>query len=192
MKYFTVLAVFALSGCCTEKDEDIIVTDPLYENCCGANPVVLKKKDSNGYETSHSIVYLPNVFTPHNQDGKNDVFSPQFENSVTELEEFQVSANNTFVYTRRRVFAGDFSSVGWDGRLPNGEFHKGAFTYYIDFRVDQTNYRAFGSACAVECGAGTEIFKLKTTCFFGLDGDGGGGVTNTQPIEIVENVDCFR
>ena len=80
-----------------------------------------------------SSVYLPNVFSPNN-DGINDILSVYGSPSiatVNALEVYDRWGNQLFA---QRDFLPNNPSIGWDGRIHNGEFALPA-TYLIKVTV---------------------------------------------------------
>jgi gliding motility-associated-like protein len=77
--------------------------------------------------------YIPNIFTPYNRDGANDLFRVYAE----EASEF-VSLK---VYDRwgEKVFATEDLNESWDGLYKGHKLAQGVYTYIVTARCESTN-----------------------------------------------------
>ncbi len=75
-------------------------------------------------------VFIPNAFSPNNDDGNNEIFTIYGGNSVANIKTFRV-----FDRWGAEVFgATDFlpETMGWDGRHNNREMKPAVFVYYAE------------------------------------------------------------
>lgn len=156
-----ILSVFQFAACNAQEPDP--VKNPVYESCCGADPIE--------YNVGKDYVYLPNVFTP-NGDGINDVFQPVFDLSriakVTQYTMYYdtILEPGPILYSRGSFFPG-VNPQWWDGKDQDGKPWVGSFEYDIEFRTVDGDLITFsGRACAIECGTDAAEFKDRKGCFF--------------------------
>ena len=103
--------------------------------------LTLSVTDINGCMDSDQIhisppiftsIYIPNIFSPHNNDGNNDRFFP-FANrgvvkEVTLMDIYDRWENRVF---RNENFPIGESDYGWDGTFNNQHLNPAVFTYFI-------------------------------------------------------------
>jgi hypothetical protein len=175
--------VFQFLGC---KAQDPVNTDPnpVYEACCGAEPVEF---------TDAGYFYVPNMFTP-NDDGKNDVFQPVFDYGLVEyISAYTIYQDTTIEpglgYYNALPFDPKSNPKWWDGTLPDGSKHIGPFEYTIEFTMKDGSFVVVdGRACLVQCGPDAGEFTNRDGCYFGTQ------VTNGKFDKGVPNKeeDCFK
>jgi hypothetical protein len=154
--------LFQLTAC---KAQDPVNVDPnpVYEACCGAEPVEFS--EGKGY------VYVPNMFTP-NRDGRNDVFQPVFDPKVIEyIARYTIYQDTTEEpgpgYYNSGTFDPNTNPRWWDGTLPDGTEHVGPFEYTIEFAlIDGTYMLVEGRGCVVRCGSDAAEFTNRAGCYF--------------------------
>jgi len=84
--------------------------------------------------------YIPNAFSPYNEDGINDVFMPAGIGAGM--------GDNTYrmlIFDRwgQLVFESEDVATGWDGKI-NGEFaNQNVYTYFIEVRYADNLWRKF-------------------------------------------------
>ena len=96
--------------------------------------------DTNGCETTveirvdvirNSSIYVPNVFTPENQD--NNTFFPfATEDQIKRVDNFYIFdrwGNRVFANTE---FSPNDPSAGWDGSMLDGNAQAGVYTYIME------------------------------------------------------------
>lgn len=104
----------------------------------------------NGYcsDSTYTIInvvqdiafYMPNAFSPYNEDGVNDIFAPSGIGAGM--------GDNTFamyIYDRwgKLVFSSKDFFSGWDGRY-DGEFvQPGVYTYFVEVQYADKLWRKF-------------------------------------------------
>jgi hypothetical protein len=160
---FPVLSVliFQFLAC---KAQDPIDSNPIYEACCGAEPVE--------FTDSKTYVYVPNIFTP-NRDGRNDLFEPVFDYSLVEYVSSYTIYQDTIIepgigYYNATGFNPKSNPRWWDGIKDDGTEHIGSFEYTIELAMkDGTFVLLDGRACLVRCGADAAEFREREGCFFG-------------------------
>lgn len=104
----------------------------------------------NGYcaDSAYTIIsviqdiafYVPNAFSPYNEDGLNDIFAPSGIGAGM--------GDNTFtmrIYDRwgKLMFESSDFYTGWDGKY-NGDFaHPGVYSYFIEVQYADKLWRKF-------------------------------------------------
>lgn len=84
--------------------------------------------------------YMPNAFSPYNEDGLNDIFAPSGIGAGM--------GENTFtmrIYDRwgKLVFESNDFLTGWDGKY-NGDFvHPGVYSYFVEVQYADKLWRKF-------------------------------------------------
>ncbi len=96
----------------------------------------------NGCEVSDEIIlrvkkdreiFIPNVFSPINQDGLNDIFMIYANNNkIKEINTFQIFDRWGEVVFRADHFQANNSTNGWDGRFRNEKLNPGVFVYFAE------------------------------------------------------------
>ncbi|MEL6863743.1 MAG: gliding motility-associated C-terminal domain-containing protein [Bacteroidota bacterium] len=87
-------------------------------------------------------VFIPNAFSP-NGDGDNEVFMVFSDNSVEEVEEFQVFSRwGALVYSLNNFQPND-PSLGWDGTFKGELMDTGVFVYYAVVRFTDGQSKLF-------------------------------------------------
>ncbi len=134
-----------------ENEIESIIWTPSNGLSCSdcLNPVATPSSDiiytlnivtENGCQTSAEIafkvkrtisIYIPNTFTPYNQDGINDVFFINaLEGSVKNVSSFQVYDRwGTKVFTDANFLPND-PAHGWNGNYRTNKMNPGVFVYY--------------------------------------------------------------
>lgn len=91
--------------------------------------------------------YVPNAFSPHNNDGINDVFRPYG---------IGINGNNAFfmkIFDRwgKTVFESTDMEYGWDGKINNQKALHGLYSYYIEVQFsDGLWHKYYGKIILVE------------------------------------------
>jgi hypothetical protein len=170
---------------CSGQDPILVEPNPIYEACCGADPVEFK--DANGY------VYVPNLFTP-NRDGQNDLFKAVFNpDDVLYIGQYTIYKDTIEEPGEGYYNSGPFDpkteSKWWDGTLPDGTKHIGPFEYTIQLSMRNGSLVTVeGRACLVECGVDAAEFKDRKGCFFESQSSSGRLDINLPNKEE----DCFK
>lgn len=75
-------------------------------------------------------IFIPNIFTPHNEDGFNDVFMIFGNNDkIKQINTFRIFDRwGELVYEANNFLANDPSN-GWDGFFRNERLNPGVFIY---------------------------------------------------------------
>jgi hypothetical protein len=176
--------VFQFLGCQAQDPVNIVDPNPAYTACCGADPVEF---------TDGGYIYVPNVFTP-NGDGKNDVFEPIIDyNLVDHISQYTIYQDTTeepgVGYYNATAFNPTSNPRWWNGKLPDGTLHLGAFEYTIQFAMKDGSYlQVDGRACLVQCGPDASEFTNRNGCFFATQVSNGRldkGASNKED-------DCFK
>ncbi|MCB0639467.1 MAG: choice-of-anchor L domain-containing protein, partial [Lewinella sp.] len=81
-------------------------------------------------------IYIPNAFSPHNEDGVNDRFTlyagPELVEEIERLLIFDRWGNELF---SRSHFSPNDPSLGWDGRSQGQALNTGVFVYLFELRL---------------------------------------------------------
>lgn len=91
--------------------------------------------------------YVPNAFTPFNDDGVNDIFQPMgigvmFENTFT---------MKIFDRWGKTIFITNDQSQGWDGTINGDDAPPGAYSYFIEVQFsDGLWYNALGKVLLIK------------------------------------------
>ena len=109
------------NSCCitTDKAGRYVLT---ISNICG---IASDSVDITKYRCT-DCVFLPNAFTPNN-DGKNDVFRPQF---LCPVKNYQLSIYNRW---GQKLFFTITPEIGWDGTQTTQPADLGTFMYYMTY-----------------------------------------------------------
>lgn len=84
-------------------------------------------------ECSKDGFYIPNIFTPYNRDGHNDVFKVYAE------DEAEFISISMFDRWGEKVYTSSDTNATWDGMYQGRELMQGVFTFIITARCDKTN-----------------------------------------------------
>lgn len=162
-----------LLGSC-KKDPEII-TPVEYESCCGTEPVEFKPM----VQGKARYVYIPNVFTP-NTDGLNDLFRPVINEEIGHLEYILITRvgenhDDPTLYDSGFIGLDNLNTIGWNGLDKMGNPFRGLFEYaFYIVTKDGAAYIIKSTACAIQCGPDSAIFKDKTSCFYGSQANDSG------------------
>lgn len=78
-------------------------------------------------------IFIPNVFSPVNQDGINDLFMIYANNDkVKEINTFRIFDRWGEVVFQANHFRANDPSYGWDGRFINEALNPGVFVYFAE------------------------------------------------------------
>ncbi|MEL6971270.1 MAG: gliding motility-associated C-terminal domain-containing protein, partial [Bacteroidota bacterium] len=92
------------------------------QGCIASDTVLVQFKECTVFQA-----FIPNVFSP-NEDGLNDSFFPQFDDSIEILEyELQV-----FDRWGNQLFTSQNVSEGWRGRSRGDLLPQGVYVFFID------------------------------------------------------------
>ena len=96
----------------------------------------------NGCQTSDEIIlrvgksrdiFIPNVFSPHNEDGYNDIFMIYGDNDkIKEINTFRIFDRWGEVVFEANNFQANDPSNGWDGYFKNERLNSGVFVYFAE------------------------------------------------------------
>ncbi len=104
----------------------------------------------NGYcsDSTYTIInvvqdiafYMPNAFSPYNEDGVNDIFAPSGIGAGM--------GDNTFamyIYDRwgKLVFKSTDFNTGWDGKYDGAFVQPGVYTYFVEVQYADKLWRKF-------------------------------------------------
>jgi hypothetical protein len=132
----------------------------VYAPCCAAAPGQFTLGEVN--------IFIPNVFTP-NGDSINDIFVPIFQKDSLIISRFGIETDSGDVLFQRNILNfNDLVNYSWDGNLPDGTPHVGSFKYHFRATHVSKGLAMYieGTACRIQCGIETKVFKTKTGCFF--------------------------
>ncbi|MEZ4984208.1 MAG: gliding motility-associated C-terminal domain-containing protein [Saprospiraceae bacterium] len=81
-------------------------------------------------------VYIPNAFSPHDNDGNNDRFTVFADtDQVSGVLSLQIFNRwGTLVYNRENLVANDLSQ-GWDGTFNGQPLNSGVFVYWVEVQL---------------------------------------------------------
>jgi hypothetical protein len=154
-----------------------------YEGCCGTSPVE--------FTVNTGKVYIPNVFTP-NGDGINDIFIPQINGDIIEIQDFSIlsAIGDTLIFSRPTIVFSQPENYGWNGKTfwPNGTVkseYSGLFKYGMRAVVSYNGTIGAqiieGFACVKRCTPDSAIFEDKNGCYYPSQGTNLGTLDKTKP-----------
>jgi len=124
----------------TEPTPDSIVIN-IYENCCGVPPVEM--------DFNPGKVYLPNIFTPKNLDGINDVFFVLTDSEIITVEEFRIMDATGVVVYEFLDFVPNDQVYGW---FPDETVENGYYEYFVKVKnINGDEFDITGGVCVFEC-----------------------------------------
>jgi hypothetical protein len=152
---FLILCLLsALSAGAQDPDSKI------YEACCGAEPVE--------FAYGQAYAYVPNVFTP-NEDDKNDYFFPYINEHIVGVDAFLIytAVGDTLMFDRPGFDFKNIKNYGWDGKRYDGSVFEGLFRYEVTVMLKTGGlFRIRGKACRIVCSPKAEVFKTKEGCLY--------------------------
>ncbi|MBK8722353.1 MAG: gliding motility-associated C-terminal domain-containing protein [Saprospiraceae bacterium] len=85
-------------------------------------------------------VFIPNIFTPGDDDGTNDYFTLFGNKNVDKIETLQIFDRWGNLLFKRDAFNHSEPDLGWDGRFQNKDMNPGVYVYWSKVRFkDGTN-----------------------------------------------------
>ncbi len=137
--------MLSLVWSCNKEEEvmscTVISQKNTYENCCGLAPI---EKD---FEPGK--IYLPNIFTPRNNDGINDFFIVYADEDIERVEKLIITDTTGLVVYEASEFMPNDVFEAWvpEETLANGY-------YNVSIKVKNINgdeFEAMGGVCIFAC-----------------------------------------
>lgn len=147
--------------------------DP-YAACCGTEPVEYTYEDT--------YVYVPNVFTP-NDDDKNDFFFPYINEKIVGVDVFLIYTDegDTLLFDRPGFDFKNIKNYGWNGLRYDGTIYEGPFRYDIGVILKSGGLLQIkGRSCRIVCGPKAKVFQTKEGCFYADQADDKGMLDKTK------------
>lgn len=144
MKYFKFLILstsFVLCFSLTSCDPDENKSVNIYEDCCGNLPV--------NFDFEPGKIYIPNIFTPFNADGVNDIFFVLADDDIELIELLRISDKDGNVVFEEEKGLPNSIATGWgpDSSVPSGSYD----VFVMVLNSEGNLFEAMGSLCVFSC-----------------------------------------
>lgn len=88
-------------------------------------------------------VFIPNIFTPGDEDGTNDFFTLYGNKNVEQIETLQIFDRWGNLLFKRDNFNHSDPSLGWDGRFQNKDMNPGVYVYWTKVRFKDGSNKVY-------------------------------------------------
>lgn len=161
LKLIICLLLF-ISFIACDKDDD---KNPgnIYENCCTSQQL--------DFNFNPGKIYLPNIFTPKNLDGINDVFFVIADENIEIIAELKILDDSGTEIFRYENGLPNTPTNGW---FPSDDIANGYYQFVVKVKnINDELFEATGGICIFECDE-ENLFEFTDNCAFQSQNNGNG------------------